>query len=109
MRREQLEHVLRAASTVVHERDVLVIGSQSVLASIPDDRLPPEATTSIEADLAFFDDPADEKADQVDGAIGELSQFHGSQSNAQGSAPPVGREDLDGRELPEDSQVAPMP
>jgi hypothetical protein len=38
--------------------------------------LPLEATTSIEADLAFFDDPADEKADLVDGAIGELSQFH---------------------------------
>ncbi len=31
-----------------------------------------EATMSIEADLAFFDDPADKKADQVDGAIGEL-------------------------------------
>jgi hypothetical protein len=76
VKREQLEHVLRAASTVVHERDVLVIGSQAVLASIPEERLPPEATTSIEADLAFFDDPADEKADQVDGAIGELSQFH---------------------------------
>ena len=76
MRREQLEHVLRAASAVVGERDVLVIGSQAVLASIPDGRLPPEATTSIEADLAFFDDPGDEKADQVDGSIGELSRFH---------------------------------
>jgi hypothetical protein len=76
MRREQLEHVLRAASSIAGERDVLVIGSQAILASIPDERLPAEATTSIEADLAFLDDPADEKADQVDGAIGELSQFH---------------------------------
>lgn len=76
MRREQLEHVLRAASEIVGERDVLVIGSQAVLASIPDARLPIEATTSIEADLAFLDDPEDEKADQVDGAIGELSSFH---------------------------------
>ena len=76
MRRQQLEHVLRAASTVVGERDILVIGSQSILGSIPDEDLPLEATTSIEADLAFFDDPADEKADQVDGAIGELSRFH---------------------------------
>ena len=76
MRREQLEHVLRAASTIVGERDVLVIGSQAVLASIPDERLPLEATTSIEADLAFLDDPDDEKADRVDGAIGELSPFH---------------------------------
>lgn len=76
MKREQLEHLLRAASTIVGDRDVLVIGSQSVLASVQDDGLPSEATTSIEADLAFFDDPIDEKADQVDGAIGELSQFH---------------------------------
>lgn len=76
MNRDQLEHVLRAASTIVDETDVLVIGSQAVLGSIPDDQLPPEATTSIEADLAFFDDPDDEKADRVDGAIGELSTFH---------------------------------
>lgn len=76
MKREQLEHVLRAASTIVGERDVLVIGSQAVLGSILDEHLPVEATTSIEADLAFFDDPDDEKADQVDGAIGELSPFH---------------------------------
>lgn len=76
MRREQLEHLLRAASTVVGERDILVIGSQSILGTFPDADLPLEATTSIEADLAFLDDPADEKADQVDGAIGELSKFH---------------------------------
>lgn len=76
MRREQLEHVLRAASTVVGERDILVIGSQAVLASIDDEHLPAEATTSIEADLALADDPDDEKADRIDGAIGELSEFH---------------------------------
>ena len=76
MTREQLEHVLRAASTIVDERDVLVIGSQAVLGSIPDAELPPEATTSIEVDLAFLEDPDAEKADQVDGAIGELSHFH---------------------------------
>jgi len=76
VRREQLEHVVRAASSIVGERDILVIGSQAVLGSIPDERLPPEATTSTEADLAFLVDPVDAKADQVDGAIGELSQFH---------------------------------
>jgi hypothetical protein len=76
VRREQLEHVLRAASTIVGDRDILVIGSQAILGAIDDEHLPPEATTSIEADLAFFEDPADMKADQVDGAIGELSTFH---------------------------------
>lgn len=76
MRRDQLEHLIRAASRIVGERDVLIIGSQSVLASFGDVGLPMEVTRSIEADLAFFEDPADEKADQVDGAIGELSPFH---------------------------------
>lgn len=46
MNRDQLEHVLRAASAIVGVTDVLVIGSQAVLGSIPDDRLPPEATMS---------------------------------------------------------------
>ena len=65
MTREQLEHILRAASTIAGDPDVLVIGSQSVLGSFADDDLPAEATSSMEADIAFFDDPADAKADQV--------------------------------------------
>lgn len=76
MRREQLEHVLRAASQIAGDSDVLVIGSQSILGAIPEEKLPPAATASIEVDVAFFDDPGDRKADQVDGAIGELSAFH---------------------------------
>lgn len=76
MRREQLEHVLRAASKVTDDPEVLVIGSQSILGTIPEDRLPHAATASMEVDVAFFDDPDDRKADQVDGAIGELSPFH---------------------------------
>lgn len=76
MKREQLEHVLRAAATVADDPELLVIGSQSILGSHSEALLPVEATTSIEADLAFFDDPDGEKADRVDGAIGELSPFH---------------------------------
>lgn len=78
MTREQLEHVLRAASQITDDPRILVIGSQSVLGTIPEDRLPPEATASIGAYVAFFDDLDDLKADQVDGAIGELSAFHGT-------------------------------
>jgi hypothetical protein len=76
MRREQLEHVLRSACKIAGDPNVLVIGSQSVLGAIPEERLPLEATASMEVDVAFFDDPDDRKADQVDGAIGELSPFH---------------------------------
>ncbi len=55
-----------------------MIGSQSLLASYNEDQLPLAATTSMEVDLAYFDDPDDLKADAVDGAIGELSSFHES-------------------------------
>lgn len=76
MNREQLAHILRAASTIAGERDVLVIGSQSLLGSFDEVELPYEATASMEADVAFFNDAGDAKADKVDGAIGELSGFH---------------------------------
>jgi hypothetical protein len=76
--REQLAHVLRAASNIVDDPEILVIGSQSLLASYDEDELPFEATASMEVDLAYFDDPDESKADLVDGAIGELSAFHES-------------------------------
>lgn len=76
MNREQLAHALRAASSIVDDPEILVIGSQSVLGSFSEDMLPMDATASMEVDLAYFDDPDESKADMVDGAIGELSQFH---------------------------------
>jgi hypothetical protein len=76
MKREQLEHVLRAASRVVEQRDFLVVGSAAVLGSFDDVRLPPEATRSDEADLAPFDDPDGHKSMSVEGALGQGSPFH---------------------------------
>lgn len=76
MRREDLEHVLRAAAEITGERDIIVLGSQAILGSIEDERLPTEATRSIEVDVALPNDPDGSLADQVDGAIGELSKFH---------------------------------
>ncbi len=76
MTREQLEHVLRAAADISKARDIVVLGSQAILGSVTDEKLPPEATRSIEVDLAFPADPDGLKADAVDGAIGELSRFH---------------------------------
>jgi len=86
VRRVELEHVLRAASGVLGERNLLVIGSASILGTFPETLLPAEATRSDEADLASFDDPEADlasfddpdgsKAIQIDGAIGELSPFH---------------------------------
>lgn len=76
MNREQFAHILRAAAAIAGESDVLVIGSQSLLGTFSDAELPYEATASMEADVTFFDDPGDVKADRVYGAIGELSSFH---------------------------------
>ena len=76
MNREQLAHIVRAAATIVGDGDILILGSQSILATLDEDRLPEAATLSVEADIAFRDDPDVLKADQVDGSIGELSSFH---------------------------------
>lgn len=76
MTREQLAHVLRAASEISGERDVVVLGSQSILGTFDEQLLPDEVIGSIEVDITFFDDPDDQKSDKVDGAIGELSSFH---------------------------------
>lgn len=76
MRRAELEHVLRAASSVLGERNLLVIGSAAILGTYPESMLPPDATRSDEADLASFDDADGAKATKIDGAIGELSPFH---------------------------------
>ena len=76
MNREQLAHVVRAAPTITGDGDIVIIGSQAILGTADVGRLPEEATMSIEADVAFRDDVDARKADAVDGAIGELSQFH---------------------------------
>ena len=76
MNRQQLAHILRAACQVVDTSEVLVLGSQSILGAFDEDDLPPEATASMEADIAFLDDPDRSKADLVEGAIGEMSAFH---------------------------------
>lgn len=78
MKRLALAHILRAACDITGDRRVLVIGSQSILGTFDEDDLPAEATASMEADIAFRDDPGRIKADDVEGAIGEMSLFHES-------------------------------
>jgi hypothetical protein len=74
MRRDQLEHLIRAAGRVLEAEEVIVIGSQAILASVPSG-LPPEAVRSIEADILPIDDPDETKADLIDGLLGEASAF----------------------------------
>jgi hypothetical protein len=72
MNRKQLEHVVRASGSISGCREIVIIGSQALLGACPD--APPELLTSMEADLYPPAEP--EKADLIDGCIGELSPFH---------------------------------
>jgi hypothetical protein len=72
MTRHQLEHIIRAAAGNADVRDIVIIGSQSILGSHPD--APDELTVSMEADV--FPRDAPERSILIDGAIGELSMFH---------------------------------
>jgi hypothetical protein len=72
MNRIQLEHIIRAASEISDDSEIIVIGSQAIHAQKM--KLPPIAFQSIEADVYPRNHP--ERADQIDAAIGELSTFH---------------------------------
>jgi hypothetical protein len=74
--RTQPAHVLRSASRIAGDSEVLVVGSQAILGVRDEDELPAEATASMEADIAFLDDVDRAKADEVEGGIGEFSPFH---------------------------------
>jgi len=71
VRRDELSHIVRAAARILDDASIVVIGSQSILASYPEVTLPGELTFSIEADLLPLS--GDDDADKIDGAIGEGS------------------------------------
>jgi hypothetical protein len=72
MKREQLEHVIRAAATIADDDDIVVVGSQAILGQFPD--APEELCVSNEADVWPRNHP--DRWELIDGAIGELSLFH---------------------------------
>jgi hypothetical protein len=72
MNRKQLEHVIRAASQIADDDEIVVIGSQAILGQLPD--APHELCVSVEADVYPKNRP--ERWELIDGSIGELSPFH---------------------------------
>ena len=77
MRRSELEHAIRAATEIIRQEAVFIIGSQAILGSFTEDELPAEAMLSEEVDIApLKDDDAQSVATELDAAIGEMSQFH---------------------------------
>lgn len=78
MRRDQLEHAIRAACQVTGQLEVIVVGSQAILGTYPEYELPLAATSSLEVDILPITDDNDETiqlADLIVGVAGELSQF----------------------------------
>lgn len=74
MKRAELEHLIRAASAITRERDLVIVGSQAILGSIPDaPTRAPELVRSLEADMYPLDRP--DLSDLIEGALGALSDF----------------------------------
>lgn len=72
MNRAALEHLIRAAADLTQDEELVVVGSQAVLGQFPD--APAALLVSNEADLYPRNLP--ERADLIDGTIGEGSPFH---------------------------------
>jgi len=72
MNREQLEHAIRAAGAISGDRELYVVGSQSILGPFP--RAHPDLCRSMEVDIAPKNFPDREAI--IEGSIGELSPFH---------------------------------
>lgn len=72
MRRSELEHLIRAASAITDQYEIMVVGSQSILGAVSE---PPDSLIeSMEADVYPLHSP--DLADLIDGSIGEGSPFH---------------------------------
>ena len=90
MKRDELEHIIRASGEIAEVKKVIIFGSQSILAQFPDlSNLISEPDYSqrsiliqnceilqgsIEADVMIPD--SREKTELVEAVLGELSIFH---------------------------------
>jgi hypothetical protein len=71
MKKQELDHVLRAAGEITGEKQFIIIGSQSLHGKYPD--LPDEIFMSAKADLIAKNNP--EKTESLN-FIGVYSRFH---------------------------------
>ena len=72
MKRQDLEHLIRASSDITKEYELVVVGSQAILGTDPNP--PAELTVSAEVDIYPLNRP--ELAHDIDVHIGEGSPFH---------------------------------
>jgi hypothetical protein len=74
VKREDLEHIIRAAGDVLQESEVIIVGSQAILGASYEG-LPKDVMLSVEVDVMATHDPDGSKALRLNGAIGELTRF----------------------------------
>jgi hypothetical protein len=72
MTREELEHIIRASGEVTGQYEFMIVGSQSILGSVPN----PAAVFTMSAEADIYPLQAPELAEQIEGALGEGSRFH---------------------------------
>lgn len=72
MTREELEHIIRASAEVTGQYEFIIVGSQSILGSVPN----PAAVFTMSAEADIYPLQAPDLAEQIEGALGEGSQFH---------------------------------
>jgi hypothetical protein len=72
LKRQELEHIIRASGDITDQYEFVILGSQATLGT----EAHPDAvfTVSMEADIYPLRAP--QLADRIDGAIGEGSRFH---------------------------------
>jgi hypothetical protein len=78
MRRDQLEHAIRAACQITGQLEVIIVESQAILGTYPECELPRLATRSLEIDVLPITNDNDETirwADPIVGVAGEFSAF----------------------------------
>jgi hypothetical protein len=74
VKREDLEHIIRASGDVLGESEVIIVGSQAILGASYEG-LPKDVTLSVEVDVMATHDPDGSKALRLNGAIGEMTRF----------------------------------
>lgn len=78
MRRDQLEHAIRTECQIIGRPEVIIVGSQAILGTYPEEELPDLTTMSMEIDVLPIADTNEETArlaDDLEGVAGELSPF----------------------------------
>jgi Nucleotidyltransferase of unknown function (DUF6036) len=76
VRRQDLEHIIRAAADVTGDRERVIVGSQAILGEHPN--APRQLLLSPEADVYPLN--RRDQTDEIDGVLGEGSMFHDTHS-----------------------------